>query len=181
MSTPTVRTHQLRTARAGRGATTDLGAFVTALIGDDPPVRIELFDGSALGPPRSEAPATVRVRSRDALRRMVTSPGELGLARAYVAGDLDVTGVHPGDPYELLRTLATELDLKRPPARVLLEPGLGWRWPAPSSRRCWSIASSRSRRRGWPGAGSGGDTPRQTRPRGENPASKTPLDQRRRR
>ena len=92
MSTPTVRTHQLRTARAGRGATTDLGAFVTALIGDDPPVRIELFDGSALGPPRSEVPATVQVRSRDALRRMVTSPGELGLARAYVAGDIDIDG-----------------------------------------------------------------------------------------
>ena len=92
MSTPTVRTHQLRTGRAGRGATTDLGAFVAALIGDDPPVRIELFDGSALGPPRSEAPATVRVRSRDALRRMVASPGELGLARAYVAGDIDIDG-----------------------------------------------------------------------------------------
>ncbi|GLZ29602.1 cyclopropane-fatty-acyl-phospholipid synthase [Lentzea sp. NBRC 105346] len=32
------------------------------------------------------------VRSRDALRRLVWAPGELGLARAYVSGELDVEG-----------------------------------------------------------------------------------------
>ena len=39
-----------------------------------------------------------------------------GLARAYVSGDLDLHGVHPGDPYELLQALADKLDFKRPPA-----------------------------------------------------------------
>ena len=41
------------------------------------------------------------------------------MARAYVSGDLEPHGVHPGDPYELLRALADKLDFKRPPARVL--------------------------------------------------------------
>jgi cyclopropane-fatty-acyl-phospholipid synthase len=41
------------------------------------------------------------------------------LARAYVSGDLEPKGVHPGDPYELLKAMADKLDFKRPPARVL--------------------------------------------------------------
>ena len=50
---------------------------------------------------------------------LATAPGELGLARAYVSGDVEPHGVHPGDPYELLRALAEKMDFKRPPARVL--------------------------------------------------------------
>jgi cyclopropane-fatty-acyl-phospholipid synthase len=34
----------------------------------------------------------VVLRSKDALRRLLRAPGELGLARAYVSGDLDVEG-----------------------------------------------------------------------------------------
>jgi len=71
---------------------TGLAHLVTDLVGEDPPVRIEFYDGSALGPPVADAPAVLRVRSRDALRRIVTSPGELGFARAYVAGDVEVDG-----------------------------------------------------------------------------------------
>jgi cyclopropane-fatty-acyl-phospholipid synthase len=73
-----------------------LADLVGSLLGDDLPVAVEAYDGSRLGPP--DAPATVRIRSRDALRRLVTAPGELGLARAYVAGDLDLDG----DIYALL-------------------------------------------------------------------------------
>src|SRR4051812_46807123 len=54
------------------------------------PVRFEFFDGSAVGPDGGDA--VVRVRSRDAARRMMYAPGELGLARAYVAGDLELEG-----------------------------------------------------------------------------------------
>jgi cyclopropane-fatty-acyl-phospholipid synthase len=73
--------------------------LVTSLLGPEPPVRIELWDGSTLGP--SESPGTVRVRSVDALRRIMWSPDELGLGRAYVAGDLDVDG----DLIEMLKAL----------------------------------------------------------------------------
>jgi cyclopropane-fatty-acyl-phospholipid synthase len=53
------------------------------------PVRIRAWDGSEAGP--RDAPVVI-VRSRRALRRLVWSPDELGLARAYVAGDLDAEG-----------------------------------------------------------------------------------------
>ncbi len=60
------------------------------IIGTDLPVGIRCFDGSRLGPP--DPPATVVVRSPDALRRIVATPGELGFSRAYVAGDIDIDG-----------------------------------------------------------------------------------------
>jgi len=65
-------------------------ALVAELLGPDPPVAVELPDGTVIG--RAEGPARVVFRSRDALRRLLTAPGELGFARAYVAGELDVEG-----------------------------------------------------------------------------------------
>src|SRR3954471_14234574 len=53
------------------------------------PVRLRAWDGSAAGP--DDAPEVV-VRSPQAVRRLVWAPGELGLARAYVAGELDAVG-----------------------------------------------------------------------------------------
>ena len=49
------------------------------------------------------------------------------MARAYVRGDLELRGVHPGDPYEALRLLSG-LRLRRPSASQALElvRGLGW-------------------------------------------------------
>jgi cyclopropane-fatty-acyl-phospholipid synthase len=67
-----------------------LANILETVLGPDLPVAIEAYDGTRLGP--EDAPATIVVRSPDALRRIVTSPGELGFARAYVTGDLDVEG-----------------------------------------------------------------------------------------
>ncbi|RJQ73691.1 class I SAM-dependent methyltransferase [Pseudonocardiaceae bacterium YIM PH 21723] len=55
------------------------------------PIRFRAWDGSAAGPDEPGAPVAV-LKSRDALRRLVWNPGELGLSRAYVAGELDVEG-----------------------------------------------------------------------------------------
>lgn len=87
--------------------------------GEQLPLRFTAYDGSATGP--ADAPIGLELRTPRGTTYLLTSPGDLGMARAYVAGDLQATGVHPGDPYDLLRTLAHELDLKRPPARVLLD------------------------------------------------------------
>jgi cyclopropane-fatty-acyl-phospholipid synthase len=54
------------------------------------PVRIRAWDGSEVGP--ADAPTTVVLRRRRALRRLLWQPGEMGLAHAYVSGDLDVDG-----------------------------------------------------------------------------------------
>ncbi|MGD0605980.1 MAG: cyclopropane-fatty-acyl-phospholipid synthase family protein [Streptosporangiaceae bacterium] len=53
------------------------------------PVRLRAWDGSEAGP--ENGPVAV-LRSPDALRRILWRPGELGLARAYISGDLDVEG-----------------------------------------------------------------------------------------
>jgi cyclopropane-fatty-acyl-phospholipid synthase len=66
-----------------------LAATVRQLVGDDLPVRIRAWDGSEAGP--ADAPVAV-IRNRRALRRVLWRPDELGLARAYVTGDLDVEG-----------------------------------------------------------------------------------------
>ncbi|WP_246127753.1 SAM-dependent methyltransferase [Amycolatopsis rhizosphaerae] len=49
---------------------------------------IRCWDGSEAGPP--DAPVRLVLRRRRALRRLLWAPSELGLARAYVSGDLDV-------------------------------------------------------------------------------------------
>jgi cyclopropane-fatty-acyl-phospholipid synthase len=53
------------------------------------PLRLRGWDGSIAGPPGAPI---VAVRSRRALRRLLWSPGQLGLGRAYVAGEIDVEG-----------------------------------------------------------------------------------------
>jgi len=67
-----------------------LESFIDSWIGSDLPVRIQAYDGTDIGP--KDGAATLTVHSRDALVRMVTAPGELGIARAYVAGDIDIEG-----------------------------------------------------------------------------------------
>ncbi|WP_344865857.1 cyclopropane-fatty-acyl-phospholipid synthase family protein [Amycolatopsis ultiminotia] len=67
---------------------TRLAAFVERLLGTPLPVAVRTWDGDRAGP---AGPAVV-LKNRRALRWLLYSPGELGLARAYVSGDLDVEG-----------------------------------------------------------------------------------------
>ncbi|HET6855511.1 MAG TPA: SAM-dependent methyltransferase, partial [Streptomyces sp.] len=76
-----------------------LTALAEELLGSPLPVRIKAWDGSEAGPP--EGPTLV-IRSRRALRRLLWKPGELGLARAWVAGEIEIRG----DLYEALDRLA---------------------------------------------------------------------------
>src|SRR6266702_617035 len=69
---------------------TILQPIVTAFLGPNPHVTIRFWDGSTLGPEPAEA--TLTIRSPRALRRILYAPGELGAARAYVAGELDLEG-----------------------------------------------------------------------------------------
>jgi cyclopropane-fatty-acyl-phospholipid synthase len=67
-----------------------LASIIERVLGPDLPVGVRGYDGTSVGPP--SAPATVVLRNRDALRRIVTTRGELGFARAYVSGAIDVEG-----------------------------------------------------------------------------------------
>jgi cyclopropane-fatty-acyl-phospholipid synthase len=55
----------------------------------DRPFGVRLWDGSTLPATNGRGP-TFEVRSPDAFAHVVLSPGQLGLARAYVSGALDV-------------------------------------------------------------------------------------------
>ena len=77
------------TPRRDRTVAGTLARLVGEVFGGDTPVRIRAWDGSEAGP--ADAPVVV-LRSRTALRRLLWDPSELGLARAYVAGEIDVEG-----------------------------------------------------------------------------------------
>ncbi|MGW1625685.1 class I SAM-dependent methyltransferase [Streptomyces sp. NPDC002172] len=70
-------------------AASRLRSVAEQVLGVPLPVRLRVWDGSEAGPPGAP---TLVVRNRRALRRMLFKPGELGLARAWVAGDLDIEG-----------------------------------------------------------------------------------------
>ncbi|MDT0489633.1 cyclopropane-fatty-acyl-phospholipid synthase family protein [Streptomyces griseus] len=80
-------------------AASRLTALAEELLSEPLPVRIRAWDGSESGPPG--APVLV-IRHRRALRRLLWKPGELGLARAWVAGEIDIEG----DLYEALDRIA---------------------------------------------------------------------------
>ncbi|MFI6340103.1 class I SAM-dependent methyltransferase [Streptomyces sp. NPDC050535] len=66
-----------------------LKSLVEQLLGAPLPLRIRAWDGSEAGPP---AAPVLLVHNRRAVRRLLWKPGELGLVRAWVAGDLGVEG-----------------------------------------------------------------------------------------
>jgi cyclopropane-fatty-acyl-phospholipid synthase len=118
-----------RTKTATDDATTDaarrthpdknltLAEILEILAGGTLPLRFTAYDGSSAGPP--DAPFGLELTSPRGTTYLATARGDLGLARAYIAGDLEVHGVHPGDPYPLLRALADDLVFTMPSPRVM--------------------------------------------------------------
>jgi len=90
-----------------------IGEMIDRLIKGGLPVRFTAYDGSSAGPPG--ATIGLHLRNERGLRYLLTAPGDLGLARAYVAGDLEVTGVHPGDPYAAIALMKEHTHFRMPP------------------------------------------------------------------
>jgi cyclopropane-fatty-acyl-phospholipid synthase len=95
-----------------------LARILEILVAGQIPLRFTAYDGSAAGPPDALGFDLLTPRGTTYL---ATAPGELGLVRAYVSGDLRLHGVHPGDPYELLKALNDDVEVTRPPARALVD------------------------------------------------------------
>jgi cyclopropane-fatty-acyl-phospholipid synthase len=70
--------------------TRTLADFFALLLDDRARVGFRAYDGSSAE--RSDAVGVVEIRSPRALRYLATAPGELGIARAYVMGDLEIHG-----------------------------------------------------------------------------------------
>ncbi len=66
-----------------------LSALLAPLTGGDLPIRLQAWDGSEAGPP--DAPM-LRLTGRRALRRLLWQPDELGIAQAYITGEIEVPG-----------------------------------------------------------------------------------------
>ncbi|MFC1413857.1 class I SAM-dependent methyltransferase [Streptacidiphilus sp. N1-12] len=104
------------------GAAEQLVPVLEDLLGAELPIRLRTWDGAEAGPPG--APLLV-LRNRRALRHLLWRPDELGLARAYVSGDLELDP--SSDLYDLLGALArlvaqTHAVTLRPSARDLVGP-----------------------------------------------------------
>jgi cyclopropane-fatty-acyl-phospholipid synthase len=87
---------------------------IDASFGNSIPLSFEFWDGSKLSP--LESVATLRFNSSDAITRLLWMPNELGLCRAYIAGDIDVEG----DLYDVLTTF-------RDSKPAVMEPARAWR------------------------------------------------------
>lgn len=117
---------ELRSAADSPDRALSIADILEILVGADLPVHITAYDGSSLGP--EDARYRLNLKSPRGTTYLVTAPGDLGLARAYVSGDLEMIGVHPGDPYPVLKALGEQLHFHRPSARdlALIARSLGW-------------------------------------------------------
>lgn len=66
-----------------------LAPRIHQVVRDDIPLKIRFWDGSRAGPPTAPWQLTIGKRG---LLRLLWAPNEVGLARAYVSGDIDIDG-----------------------------------------------------------------------------------------
>lgn len=77
-----------------------LAEVFTAMAGPNAPVEFVAYDGSKAG--TSGSPVRIEVRSPRAIELVMSHPGQVGLVRAYVAGEIAIQG----DLVEMLTALA---------------------------------------------------------------------------
>jgi cyclopropane-fatty-acyl-phospholipid synthase len=97
----TTLTHSTRTG--DRTVAETLKPLLDRIFGNGLGVEVRFWDGSTYG--RRDV-GTVHFKRPDALRRIIWSPDELGPARAYVVGDIDIDG----SMIDVLRTLQVGAD-----------------------------------------------------------------------
>src|SRR5688500_19566898 len=110
-------TFRENTAQAAATRKLTLAEILEVFAAGQLPLKFSAYDGSTAGP--DDAEFGLDLLTPRGTTYLATAPGDLGLARAYVSGDLELHGVHPGNPYELLKALAEKMDFRRPPAREL--------------------------------------------------------------
>lgn len=70
--------------------TMSLADVFLLVVPEDRGVAFRAYDGSTAGP--ADAPVTVEIKNERAIDYITSAPNQLGLARAYVAGDLEFHG-----------------------------------------------------------------------------------------
>ncbi|MEU0542532.1 class I SAM-dependent methyltransferase [Nocardia sp. NPDC005978] len=107
------------------GSKLTIAEIFESLIEGPMPVRFTAYDGSSTGPANSEF--GLEIVNPRGVNYVANAPGDLGMARAYISGDMRIHGAHPGDPYELLKAMAS-MKFRRPTAMqlVVIARSLGW-------------------------------------------------------
>ena len=67
-----------------------IAPVLASVVGPGSPILFEAYDGSSAGPP--DAVSRIYIKDPRALNYVATAPSDLGLARAYVSGYLDLEG-----------------------------------------------------------------------------------------
>jgi cyclopropane-fatty-acyl-phospholipid synthase len=67
-----------------------LADIFTTVMDDRTPVAFRAYDGSSAGP--ADAAAVLEIRRPEAVAYIATAPGDLGLARAFITGALELRG-----------------------------------------------------------------------------------------
>ncbi len=115
---------------------------LASIVGSGQPLAFVAYDGSEAGHP--DPISRIVIRDRRALNYVALAPSDLGLARAYVSGFLDVegdtfetlqmlAGEHVGnltwaDRVSVLRQLGPSILRPIPPPPEETHPGLWWGW-----------------------------------------------------
>ncbi|OIJ25452.1 class I SAM-dependent methyltransferase [Nocardioides luteus] len=98
---------------------THIAATINELFDGGLPIKLTAYDGSVAGDQDSDY--GMEILNPRGLAFLLTAPGDLGLARAYVSGDMALHGIHPGDPYPLLNLILDKTDFKRPSPRETID------------------------------------------------------------
>ncbi len=94
------------------GLDVTIGEAISRLMPGGVPFGFAAYDGSSAGP--ADSSIQVRLLNERGLSFIMTAPGDLGMARAYVSGDLEIDGTHPGDPYDAIQLMMNQLRFKVP-------------------------------------------------------------------
>ena len=118
----------------------NVAGVLSEVVAEGVPLAIEAFDGSRSGP--ADPLCTLRITDPRALNYVATAPSDLGLARAYVAGYLDLEGdiftalmmlagervgaISWTDRLRVLRQLGPQILRPIPPPPQETRPGFWW-------------------------------------------------------
>src|ERR1700728_5240511 len=135
-------------------ARAQIAPILASVVGSGKPIGFEAYDASTAGP--ADPVSRIVIRDPRALRYVATAPSDLGLARAYVSGSLDVEGDifatlemlaadHIGsltwaDRLEVLRRLGPWILQPIAPPPEETRPGLWWGWRHSLSRDSRAIS-----------------------------------------
>ena len=135
-------------------ARSQIAPVLAEVVGPGSPIGITAYDGSSAGP--ADPVSRVIIRDGRALRYVATAPSDLGLARAYISGSLDLEGdtfttlemlagehigsLSWGDRLDVLRRLGPWILKPIAPPLEELRPGLWWGWRHSRSRDSRAIS-----------------------------------------